>query len=73
MSRLLRNRKLWAGVVGLALVAALGFGQAALEREAAAQADGLVWGPIFEVDPLWPNPLPNNWVIGAAIGVSVDD
>jgi DNA-binding beta-propeller fold protein YncE len=28
--------------------------------------------PRFEVDPLWPKPLPNHWVIGNAIGVSVD-
>ena len=28
--------------------------------------------PHFEVDPLWPKPLPNGWVIGSAIGVSVD-
>ncbi|HMB74025.1 MAG TPA: hypothetical protein VKQ06_10670 [Gammaproteobacteria bacterium] len=28
--------------------------------------------PQFEVDPLWPKPLPNGWVIGSAIGVSVD-
>jgi hypothetical protein len=24
------------------------------------------------VDPLWPKPLPNHWVIGSAVGVSVD-
>ena len=70
---LLLNPKSWAGITGMALVVALGFGQAALEREAAAQTEGLTWGPIFEVDPLWPRPLPNNWVIGSAIGVSVDD
>ena len=28
--------------------------------------------PRFEVDPLWPKPLPNHWRIGSAIGVSVD-
>jgi DNA-binding beta-propeller fold protein YncE len=28
--------------------------------------------PIFEVDPLWPKPLPNGWVLGSTIGVSVD-
>ncbi len=28
--------------------------------------------PRFEVDPLWPKPLPNHWLIGSAIGVSVD-
>lgn len=33
-------------------------------------ADGMA--PRFEVDPLWPKPLPNHWVIGSTIGVSVD-
>jgi len=28
--------------------------------------------PSFEVDPLWPKPLPNGWVIGSTVGVSVD-
>jgi len=26
----------------------------------------------FEVDPMWPKPLPNHWVMGETIGVSVD-
>ena len=28
--------------------------------------------PRFEVDPFWPKPLPNHWVLGSTIGVSVD-
>jgi len=28
--------------------------------------------PIFEVDPWWPQPLPNHWVAGSTIGLSVD-
>ena len=70
---LLRNRKLLVGVVGVVVFLALGFGQTALERSAEAQAEGLTWGPMFEVDPLWPKPLPNHWVIGATIGVAVDE
>ena len=31
-----------------------------------------VQAPRFEVDPMWPKPLPNHWVIGAALGVAVD-
>jgi hypothetical protein len=31
-----------------------------------------VQAPRFEVDPLWPKPLPNHWIIGAVIGVAVD-
>ena len=29
--------------------------------------------PRFEVDPLWPKPLPNHWLLGTVIGVDVDD
>jgi len=29
--------------------------------------------PIFEVDPYWPKPLPNHWVLGSTIGLSVDE
>ena len=28
--------------------------------------------PKFEVDPLWPKPLPNHWQIGAADALFVD-
>ncbi len=26
----------------------------------------------FEVDPAWPRPLPNDWIMGQASGVAVD-
>jgi DNA-binding beta-propeller fold protein YncE len=29
--------------------------------------------PHFEVDPFWPKPLPDNWVIGSVGGISVDE
>ena len=28
--------------------------------------------PAFQVDPFWPKPLPNHWIIGAVAGVAVD-
>ncbi|PYR03119.1 MAG: hypothetical protein DMG00_27225 [Acidobacteria bacterium] len=28
--------------------------------------------PRFQVDPFWPKPLPNNWILGAVAGVAVD-
>lgn len=28
--------------------------------------------PIFKVDPYWPEPLPNNWLIGQVSGVAID-
>ena len=32
-----------------------------------------VRAPDFEVDPFWPKPLPNHWVLGSTIGVAVDE
>jgi DNA-binding beta-propeller fold protein YncE len=43
-----------------------------LERVANAQARNSVQAPNFEVDPFWPKPLPNHWVLGQAIGVFAD-
>jgi DNA-binding beta-propeller fold protein YncE len=43
------------------------------QRPAEAQRPGTVAAPYFEVDPFWPKPLPNQWLIGSVAGVSVDD
>jgi DNA-binding beta-propeller fold protein YncE len=51
---------------------ALGLSQNVLQRTAEAQAKGAVQAPRFEVDPMWPKPLPNHWVYGNVIGVGVD-
>ena len=37
-----------------------------------AAADRVAEAPIFEVDPFWPQPLPNHWVLGSVVGVGVD-
>lgn len=28
--------------------------------------------PSYQVDPSWPKPLPNHWIVGAVVGVAVD-
>jgi DNA-binding beta-propeller fold protein YncE len=65
-----RNVAIGSGL--LALLVALGLSQSVLQRTAAAQAKGGVQAPRFEVDPMWPKPLPNHWVYGNVIGVGVD-
>ncbi len=60
------------GTTIVALLAALAIGQALLQKQADAQAR-TVQAPVFEVDPLWPKPLPNHWLLGMTIGVWVDD
>jgi hypothetical protein len=46
---------------------------APVQRPVAAQRPGTVTAPYFEVDPFWPKPLPNQWLLGSVAGVSVDD
>ena len=40
-------------------------------RTDATQAAGSS-APMFEVDPMWPKPLPNHWILGWTVGVAVD-
>jgi DNA-binding beta-propeller fold protein YncE len=70
--KLTRNRSLVAGASVFALLVVMGISQFVLERTAAAQNKGAVQAPRFEVDPLWPKPLPNHWILGSTIGVWVD-
>lgn len=35
-------------------------------------AQGQAQAPQYEVDPMWPRPLPNRWLVGAIAGVAVD-
>ncbi len=52
----------------LAIVSAEGF---VVARDLLGQSS--VEAPYFEVDPFWPKPLPNHWILGMSIGVSVDE
>jgi DNA-binding beta-propeller fold protein YncE len=73
MRNLMRTRNLVVGAGFVALLAMLAVGQAILDRNADAQSKAGVQAPRFEVDPLWPKPLPNHWILGMTIGVWVDD
>ena len=66
--RRIRSRKVTVGgPAGLAL----GLGRPCSTRAVLeAQAEQ---APQFEVDPFWPKPMPNNWVMGQTIGLAVDD
>jgi DNA-binding beta-propeller fold protein YncE len=50
----------WVGAIALAAAGAL--------AQPAAAADV----PHFQVDPFWPKPLPDNWIVGQVAGVAVD-
>ena len=66
------RRKFVSGVALAAGIITLGVGQALLQQHADAQGSS-VTAPIYEVDPLWPKPLPNNWLLGWTIGAWVDE
>ncbi len=72
MLKLKQHRILATGAAFAAAIIGLAVGQALLQRHAEAQGAS-VQAPRFEVDPLWPKPLPNNWLMGWTIGVWVDE
>src|SRR5688500_10862397 len=65
-----RNYK--TGATILAVIAVLAIAQWALQTASSAQTRATVQAPMYQVDPFWPKPLPNNWVLGSVVGLSVD-
>ena len=72
MINLLRQRNVAYVALLAAGVLGVGAGLSLLQLPATAQ-EKMVDVPIFEVDPLWPKPLPNEGLLGMTIGASVDD
>jgi DNA-binding beta-propeller fold protein YncE len=67
------RRNLLVGAVFVGLLGTLAFACNTAEQAAESEATaGGPQAPRFEVDPLWPKPLPNHWVLGNAIGVWAD-
>jgi DNA-binding beta-propeller fold protein YncE len=66
-----RLPSLYYGAAFVALLVALVVGQRVLEGMS-AEGKSAVMAPRFEVDPFWPKPLPNHWLLGSAIGLAVD-
>ena len=66
------KRNVFVGVSIFGLAAILGAGSAFVKSEKAVVHAAGVMVPKFEADPYWPKPLPNHWVLGMTIGVSMD-
>jgi DNA-binding beta-propeller fold protein YncE len=56
------------------LLVALGLSAAVLSARSGPDQTGAggTAAPQFRVDPLWPKPLPNHWILGSVTGVAVD-
>ena len=67
----IKNKVLMGAALAVSLVG-LSLGQqfVGTSGEATAQAPQ---APSFEVDPFWPQPLPNGWILGNVIGVAIDE
>jgi len=65
------KRNACVGAIFLLVLGTLAVANYFLEQRAAVEAAN-VMAPRFEVDPLWPKPLPNHWLLGQTIGVSAD-
>ena len=59
-------------LLALPVAAALALPAGARATHAQAPDRALPGVPRFEVDPFWPAPLPNNWILGQVAGVAVD-
>src|SRR5947208_5898100 len=57
-------------VRGGALVALIAVSGGAQATKAAAQSKAQA--PRFEVDMLWPKPMPNRWILGSVTGLATD-
>src|SRR5262245_44828725 len=76
MKSMKRRHRLYVGVIVAVFLVAAGLdneitGQTKSKAVSPkAKTGGL--SPQYVVDPLWPKPLPNHWVLGSVTGVAVD-
>jgi hypothetical protein len=62
-------KRIYTGAAIATVAGLLGAGSMVMNKKAHAAS---VMAPHFEVDPYWPKPLPNHWIIGQTIGLDVD-
>jgi hypothetical protein len=67
-----RTRKFYVGATIAAVIVVLAIAQYTLQTVARAQESGGAKAGIYEVDRMWPKPLPNNWVLGSTVGLAID-
>jgi hypothetical protein len=68
-----RRHRLYVGVTVVVFLVAAGVDRHLTGETIAAQGKGkAAQAPRYVVDPFWPKPLPNHWVLGSVTGVAVD-
>ncbi len=69
---MITRRDLLIGAAFLTAIVVLAGAARIVDHTAEAQDRRGLQAPRFEVDPMWPRPLPNNWVLGQVIGLGID-
>ena len=59
----MQQRRMWVGGITATLT---------VLAAVVAGAQATAKAPRFEVDPLWPKPMPNRWILGSVTGLAVD-
>ena len=67
------RRDLVIGAATLAILTALGCASSLMQPRSEGTTGPSAEAPLFEVDPLWPKPLPNHWLLGRVVGVWADE
>jgi len=65
-------KSILTGTAAIAVFTALYIGESLFEQSAQAVSNDRL-APQFIVDPYWPQPLPNKWILGRTIGIAVDE
>lgn len=68
----MRHGRYLGGAIAVAICMALGTAGDPFSVHPSAQGRAAAQPPAFKVDPLWPKPLPNHWILGSVTGVWVD-
>ena len=67
-----RKARLLFSFLSISALAFLGVSQNKLQKTAQAVNNDRL-APQFVVDPFWPQPLPNKWIMGRTIGIAIDE
>ncbi len=67
-----RKARLLFSFLSISALAFLGVSQNKLQKAAQAVNNDRL-APQFVVDPFWPQPLPNKWIMGRTIGIAIDE
>src|SRR5947199_3405211 len=71
-TRMVRRANIVLGITAVAAVLLPATRPGAVSATSQPASKSSTAAPAFQVDPYWPKPLPNDWLVGNVVGVAVD-